>query len=306
VTDPLPSWRDGAARQSIEAFVTAAATEGGPGFIAPAERIAVFDNDGTLWSEQPLYFQFLFALDRVHALAPTQPDWTTRDPFKSLLAEGPAAVAKLGMEDLLAVMNATHSGMSTDAFGDIVRAWLSSARHPHTGKRFDTMIFAPMVELIRYLEGHGFRVFIVSGGGQEFLRAWVERTYGIPPERVIGSYAGLEYGAQDGQPVVMKTAQVGLVDDHAGKPVGIQRFIGRRPAFAFGNSDGDFEMLEWTTSAPGPRFAGLLHHTDGAREFAYDRNASIGKLDRALDAAPARGWTVVDMARDWRVVYAPD
>jgi phosphoglycolate phosphatase-like HAD superfamily hydrolase len=300
----LASWREGPTRQAIVDFVERTTKPGSPDFIAPAERIAVFDNDGTLWSEQPLYFQFLFALDRVRALAPRHPEWKTTAPFKWVLDNDLASLKQSGTKELLAIVAATHAGVTTEEFTSVVRDWMADARHPVSGRRFDAMVFKPMQELMQYLRENGYGTWIVSGGGQEFLRAWCEAAYGIPPHQVIGSYSGLKYQTGD-SPSILKTEQPELIDDHAGKPVGIQRFLGRRPVMAFGNSDGDFEMLEWTTSGPGPRFAALLHHTDGEREFAYDRASFCGKLDRGLDEAPRRGWLLIDMARDWESVYPP-
>ena len=298
----LSTWRDGAAKSAIVDFVQRTTRAGSPDFIAPSDRIAVFDNDGTLWSEQPLYFQFLFAIDRVRALASQHPEWATTDPFKSLLANDMKGFLAGGDKAILAIVEATHAGMTTEAFTAIVREWMAGARHPVTKRRYDSMVFRPMQELMAYLRSNGYGTWIVSGGGQEFLRAWVEATYGIPPQQVIGSYAGLKY-LTGATPTILKTEQPELVDDHAGKPVGIQRFLGRRPVMAFGNSDGDFEMLEWTTTGEGPRFGALLHHTDAAREFAYDRQSHVGQLARGLDEAAARHWVVIDMARDWEVVY---
>ncbi|UHQ18888.1 haloacid dehalogenase-like hydrolase [Lysobacter sp. KIS68-7] len=296
------TWREGPAKQAIVAFVERTTTPGSPDFIAPADRIAVFDNDGTLWSEQPLYFQFLFALDRVRALAPQHPEWTHTEPFRFVLEGHPEKALAGGADSLLPIVEATHAGMTTEQFAQIVRDWMATARHPTKHRRYDSMVFAPMLALMQYLRANGYGTWIVSGGGQEFLRAWVEGIYGIPPQQVIGSYAGLKYAPGD-TPTILKTSQPELVDDHAGKPVGIQRFLGRRPVMAFGNSDGDFEMLEWTTSGRGPRFAAILHHTDAEREFAYDKGAPAGALERALAEAPARKWVVIDMARDWGTVY---
>ena len=303
-SDPLPSWNDGAARRAIVAFVEGATRSGGPDFIAPEARIATFDNDGTLWAEKPMYFQVLFLLDRIRALAPQHPEWRDTEPFKSVLAGDVAGVAATGEHGIVQLMAATHTGMTTDEFSDIVRQWMATARHPASGKPYDQMTFVPMRELLRYLRANGFKTYIVSGGGQEFMRPWVEAAYGVPPEHVVGSYGDLRHELRDGKPVLVKVPTIGLVDDHAGKPVGIQRFIGRRPVFAFGNSDGDFEMLQWTTAGEGKRFAGIVHHTDGKREFAYDRDSKVGKLDKALDAAPGNGWVVVDMAKDWKRVFA--
>jgi len=304
VSDWLPSWRETPTRQAIVDFVLRTTQAGAQDFIAPADRIAVFDNDGTLWSEQPLYFQFLFALDRVRALAAAHPEWKTTTPFKWVIENDMKSLVAAGGKGLMPIIAATHAGVTTEAFADIVRDWLATARHPATHRRYDAMVFKPMQELMAYLRANGYGTWIVSGGGQEFLRAWVETTYGIPPQQVIGSYAGLAY-VPGAQPAILKTEQPELVDDHAGKPVGIQRFLGRRPVMAFGNSDGDFEMLEWTTTGAGPRLGALLHHTDAAREFAYDRASVVGRLDRGLDEAGQRGWVLIDMARDWERVY-PD
>lgn len=300
--DPLPSWRDGPARQAIVGFVERTTKRGSPDYIAPQDRIAVFDNDGTLWAEQPMYFQFLFAIDRVRALASQHPEWKTTEPFKWVLDNDMKSLAAAGDEGLLPIVAATHAGMTTDTFTASVRDWMADARHPTTHRRYDAMVYRPMHELLDYLRANGYGTWIVSGGGQEFLRAWVEATYGIPPQQVIGSYAGLKYVPGD-PPTILKTEQPELVDDHAGKPVGIQRFLGRRPVMAFGNSDGDFEMLEWTTSGPGPRFGALVHHTDAEREFAYDRQSHVGQLARGLDEAGKRGWVLIDMKRDWATVY---
>jgi len=298
----LPSWRDGPTKQAIVDFVERTTKPGSPDFIAPADRIAVFDNDGTLWSEQPMYFQFLFALDRVRALAPQHPEWKTQEPFKWVLENDMKSLAASGEKGLLPIVAATHAGMTTEEFVAIVRDWMADARHPVTKRRYDAMVFKPMQELMQYLRANGYGTWIVSGGGQEFLRAWCEAAYGIPPQQVIGSYAGLKY--QPGaKPSILKTEQPELVDDHAGKPVGIQRFLGRRPVMAFGNSDGDFEMLEWTTTGPGPRFGALVHHTDAEREFAYDRKSPVGQLARGLDEAAQRGWVLIDMKRDWETIY---
>ena len=302
--DRLPSWNDGAARRAIVDFVESTTRAGTSHYIPPEARIAVFDNDGTLWAEKPMYFQLLFVLDRIHALAPQHPEWRDTEPFKSVLAGNIAGVAASGERGAMQLLAATHAGMTTDAFSDIVRAWMASARHPATGKPYDQMTYVPMQELLHYLRANGFKTYIVSGGGQEFMRPWVEAAYGVPPEHVVGSYVDLKFEVRDGTPVLLKVPAIGLVDDHAGKPVGLQRFIGRRPVFSFGNSDGDFEMLQWTTAGEGARFGALLHHTDAAREFAYDRESKVGKLDKGLDAAADNGWVVVDMAKDWKRVFA--
>ena len=274
-----------------------------PYFVPPAERIAVFDNDGTLWGEQPLYVQLAFALDRVKALAPAHPEWKDREPFASLL-KGDVKGALAGGEHAIAeIVMATHAGMTTDGFDAIVRDWIATARHPKTGRPYTEMVYQPMLELLAYLRANGFRTFIVSGGGVEFMRPWTERVYGIPPEQVLGSSIRTRYEVQAGRPVIARLPEIDFIDDKAGKPVGIHKFIGRRPVLAFGNSDGDFEMLEWTTSGSGPRLGLILHHDDSAREWAYDRESSIGRLARGLDEAPKRGWRIVSMKDDWKRIY---
>ena len=301
--DPLPSWNDGAAKAAIVDFVGRVTRDGGPEFVAPGERIATFDNDGTLWGEQPVYVQFAFALDRVKALAPKHPEWTQKQPFKGVLEGDAKAVAASGEHGLLEIMAATHAGNTTEEFSRIVADWIDTARHPKSNRKYTEMVYQPMLELLAYLRANGFKTFIVSGGGVEFMRPWVERVYGIPPEQVVGSRAKVKYELRDGTPVLMRLAEVDLVDDKAGKPVGIHQVIGRRPIAAFGNSDGDFEMLEWTTARPGPHFGLIVHHTDAEREWAYDRSSHIGPLARGLDEAPKRGWIVADMKQDWKVIH---
>jgi hypothetical protein len=301
--DPLPSWNDTASRRAIVAFVEEAVREGAPGFVPPAERIAVFDNDGTLWSEQPMYFQAIFAFDRVRALAGRHPEWREKEPFASVLKGNAEAALAGGERSLLEMTLATHAGMSTEEFESIVRDWLASARHPGTGKRYTEMVYQPMLELLVYLRARGFKTYIVSGGGVEFLRVFAEEVYGVPPEQVIGSSIKTKYEVRGGKPVIVRLPEVSFIDDKEGKPVGIQQHIGRRPILAFGNSDGDFQMLEWTTTGKGPRFGLLVHHTDREREWAYDRKSHVGRLERGLDEAHARGWTVVDMKADWRQIY---
>jgi phosphoserine phosphatase len=302
--DPLPSWSDTAPKRAIVSFVTSVSNEGSPGFVPVAERIAVFDNDGTLWPEQPIYVQVQFAFDRVKALAPSHPEWRTTQPFKAVLDGDPKALAATGEEGMRQVMMATHAGMTTDEFTAIVSSWAASARHPRFQRPYTEIVYQPMLELLAYLRSRGFKTYIVSGSGAEFIRVFAERVYGIPPEQVIGSTTVTELDTRDGRPVLMHRGRIEFVDDKAGKPVAINKFIGRRPVFAFGNSDGDLQMLEWTAAGAGPRFMGIVHHTDGDREYAYDRKSSIGRLDKALDEASAKGWTVVDMKRDWRRVFA--
>lgn len=301
--DLLPSWNDGATKQAIVDFVEAATTEGGPGFIAVPDRIAAFDNDGTLWAEQPAYFQLLFALDRVKALAPDHPEWKDQEPFASLL-KGDLKGALAGGEKAVAqIVMAAHSGMTTDAFAEIVRDWFATARHPTTGRPYTEMVYVPMQELLAYLRDNGFRTFIVSGGGIDFMRVFAEEVYGIPPEQVIGSSGKLQFMMIDGAPVLVKLPEFDFIDDGPGKPVGIQMRIGRKPILASGNSDGDLQMLQYTCIPHGPSFCLYLHHTDADREWAYDRDSHIGRLDKGLDEAAARGWTVVDMKTDWAQVF---
>jgi phosphoglycolate phosphatase-like HAD superfamily hydrolase len=301
--DPLPSWNDGAVRKAILEFVAAATREGGPGFIPPAERIAVFDNDGTLWAEQPMYFQLAFALDRVRQLAPQNPKWKTTEPFASILAKDiPSALAG-GNHAIGEIVMATHAGMTTDEFAKVVSDWLATARHPRFDRPYTECVYQPMLELLAYLRANGFQTWIVSGGGVEFMRVFSERVYGIPPEQVVGSSGKLRFELRDSRPELIKEPAVDFVDDGPGKPVGIQKGIGRRPVLAFGNSDGDQQMLQWTAAGSGKRFLGLVHHTDAEREWGYDRKSPVGQLDKALDEATARGWTVVDMKRDWRRVF---
>ncbi|PAY03732.1 haloacid dehalogenase [Bradyrhizobium sp. UFLA03-84] len=305
-TDPLPSWNDGAPKRAITDFVARVTKQGGPDFVPAAERIATFDNDGTLWTERPFYFQLAFAIDRVRAMAPEHPDWQTRQPFKALLEKDTKALAATGEKGLLQIMAATHAGMTTDAFASSVRDWLASARHPRFNRHYDSLVYQPMLELLAYLRANGFKTFVVSGGGVEFMRPWMERVYGIPPEQVVGSSGVVKFDVRaDGKPELIKEAGVEFIDDGPGKPVGINRFIGRRPIFAFGNSDGDLQMLQWTVAGSGARFAGIVHHTDAVREYAYDRDSKIGRLDKALDAASAGDWTVVDMKQDWNEVFPP-
>jgi phosphoglycolate phosphatase-like HAD superfamily hydrolase len=303
-TDPLPSWNDGAVKKSITDFVARVTTQRSPDF-APAElRIATFDNDGTLWCEQPVYFQVAFAFDRVKAMAPQHPEWKTKQPFKALIDKDMKAFAAQGTKGILEVMAATHTGMTVDEFHKTVLNWTQSARHPRFNKPYPELVYQPMVELLMYLRANGFKTFIVSGGGVEFMRPWVEKAYGIPPEQVVGSSGVVKFEMRpEGKPVLMKLPKNEFVDDGPGKPVGINRFIGRRPIFAFGNSDGDQQMLEWTAAGSGAHFMGLVHHTDAEREYAYDRQSHIGKLDKAWDEAVKLGWTVVDMKADWKIIF---
>jgi len=301
--DWLPSWNDGPSKSRIVAFVETVTDQASQQYVPPSERIAVFDNDGTLWTEQPMYFQFAFALDRVKALAPQHPEWRTQEPFKSVLAGDIAGVVASGQHGLLEMMAATHTGMTEDEFRSIVADWLATARHPRFKRPYTELTYAPMKELLAYLGANGFKTFIVSGGGVEFMRVFSEQVYGVPPEHVIGSSIRTKYELRDGKPVIVRLPEIEFIDDKAGKALGINRYIGRKPILAFGNSDGDFEMLEYTTSAPGPRLGLILHHDDGEREYAYDRKSSVGRLERGLDEAGPRGWVVVSMKNDWRRVY---
>ncbi len=301
--DPLPSWNDGPAKQAIAAFVQAVTSAGAPEFVPPAERIAVFDNDGCLWAEQPAYFQLLFAIDRVKALAPQHPAWKTTQPFKAALEGDMKALATSGEKGLLQLVMATHAGTTPAQFQQIVRDWLATARHPRFNRPYTELVYQPMLELLAYLRANGFKTYIVSGGGIEFVRAWSEEVYGIPPEQVVGSSIKTKYEVRDGVPTLVRLPEINFIDDKDGKPVGINQHIGRRPIAAFGNSDGDFQMLEWVTAGPGPRLGLLVHHDDAEREYAYDRKSHIGRLDRGLDEGPRRGWTLVSIKRDWKTVF---
>ncbi len=303
--DPLPGWREGKTKQAIVDFITQTTHAGSARFVPVPERIAVFDNDGTLWSEQPLYVQFAFALERIKQLSPQHPEWQTQEPYKSVLAGDIRGALGGGEKAIVEVMMATHAGMTSEEFADTAHTWLATARNPQTGRLYRTMTYAPMVELLSYLRSHGYKTYIVSGGGVEFLRVFAQQSYGIPPEQVIGSSITTTYQVRDGTPVLVREPKVHFVDDGPGKPVGINEYIGRRPVLAFGNSDGDFQMLEWTTAGRGPRLGLLLHHDDAAREVAYDRDSPVGKLARGLDEGPGRGWVIVSMKNDWKRVFAP-
>jgi phosphoglycolate phosphatase-like HAD superfamily hydrolase len=305
-SDPLPSWNDGAAKEAIVSFVRATTTQGSPRFVPPAERIATFDNDGTLWAEQPLYFQLLFALDRVKALAPQHPEWKTKEPFASLL-KGDVNKALAGGEKAIAeIVMVTHAGMTTEEFEKIVKDWIATAKHPKTGRLFTQMVYQPMLELLAYLRASGYKTFIVSGGGIEFMRPWTERVYGIPPEQVVGSSIKTKYELRDGKPALVRLPAINFIDDKAGKPVGINSHIGRRPVAAFGNSDGDRQMLEWTQGGGGARLMMLVHHDDAAREWAYGPTSKIGTFSDSLMAeARKQGWVVISMKNDWKTIFAP-
>ena len=301
--DPLPSWTEGRAKQSIFDFVQRVTASGSKDFVPEPERIAVFDNDGTLWAEQPLYFQLVFALDRVKTLAAKHPEWKEKEPFKSVLAGDLKGVVGGGEHALVELVMATHGGTTTEEFEQVVKDWIAAAKHPRFNRPYTECVYQPMLELLEYLRANGFKTYIVSGGGVEFMRPWVERVYGIPPEQVVGSTIKVKYEVRQGTPVLARLPEINFIDDKAGKPVGIHYHIGRRPIAAFGNSDGDFQMLEWTTAGSGPRFGMIVHHDDAKREWAYDRKSSIGKLDRGLDEAAKRGWVVVSMQRDWKFIF---
>jgi hypothetical protein len=303
-TDPLPSWNDGASKQAITGFVARVTQQGGPDFVPPAERIATFDNDGTLWVEHPMYTQLAFILDRVKALAPQHPQWTSTQPFKAVLERDMKAVAAAGERGMVELGMATHAGMTTAEFETIVADWIATARHPRFKRLYTELAYQPMIELLGYLRGNGFKTFIVSGGGVEFMRPWTERVYGVPPEQVVGSSIKTKFQMRDGKPELIRLPELNFIDDGPGKPVGINEFIGRRPIAAFGNSDGDLQMLQWTTLAGGARLGLIVHHTDAEREYAYDRDTLFGRLDKALDAAAANKWVVVDMKTDWKRIFA--
>jgi len=306
--EPLPSWNDGATRSAIVDFVEKVTTEGSPHFVPPAERIATFDNDGTLWCEKPMYVQVMYTVDRVKALAPQHPEWKTQEPFASLLKGDTKKLLESGKKGLAELLAATHTGMTVEEFEASVKDWISTARHPKFDRLYTQMVYQPMLELLDYLRAHEFQTFIVSGGGIEFMRPWTERVYGIPPQQVVGSSLKLKFEMKEGVPVLMRLAEVDLIDDKAGKPVGIRSHIGRRPLFAAGNSDGDLEMLQYTTIPRSdkdttPRLGIIIHHTDAVREYAYDRDSVVGRLDVALNQAPKRGWVVVNMKNDWKQIF---
>jgi len=302
-SDPLPSWNETAPKRAIMTFVEKVTTEGSPDFVPVSDRIATFDNDGCLWAEQPMYFQAFFIFDRIRELAPLHPEWKEKEPFASVLKGDLKAALAGGETALLEMAMATHAGMTTEEFEAIASDWITTAKHPSTGKLYTQMVYQPMLELLAYLRANGFKTFIVSGGGIEFMRPWSERVYGIPPEQVIGSSIKTKFELRDGKPVIVRLPELNFIDDKAGKPAAIQHHIGRRPVMAFGNSDGDFQMLEWTTSGAGARFGLIVHHDDADREWAYDRDSHIGKLDRGLDEGPQRGWTIVSMKNDWISIH---
>jgi phosphoserine phosphatase len=302
-TDPLPSWNDGQTKTSITTFVARVTTQGGADFVPPAERIATFDNDGTLWIEQPMYVQLAFILDRAKALAPQNPGWKTKQPFKAVLDGDLRALAASGEKGLMELVAVTHAGMTAEEFAKIASDWIGSARDHRFKRPYTELVYQPMLELLTYLRANGFKTFIVSGGGIEFMRPWTEKIYGIPPEQVVGSSIKTRFEMQDGRPVLFRLPEINFIDDKVGKPLGINQHIGRRPIAAFGNSDGDLEMLQYTTMSGGVRLGGIVHHTDAEREYAYDRQSHFGKLDKALDAAAINKWTVIDMKNDWKRIF---
>jgi hypothetical protein len=301
--DPLPSWNDGVAKQSIVDFVDEVTNEASPNFVKPADRIATFDNDGTLWSEQPYYFQFQFAFDRVKEMAADHPEWNDNPLFKAALENDMSAVMKSGMKGLMEILMTTHAGMTTDEFEQIVKEWINTVKHPKTNKLYKEMVFQPMLELLDYLRANGFKTYIVSGGGIEFMRPWTEEVYGIPAEQVVGSSIKVKFEMRESTPVLVKLPELDFFDDKEGKPVAINKFIGKRPIAAFGNSDGDLQMLQWTAAGNGKRLMLYVHHTDAEREWAYDRESHIGGLNKGLDEANENGWTIVDMKNDWKKIY---
>jgi hypothetical protein len=303
-TDPLPSWNDGATKQAITEFVARVTRQSGPDFVPPAERIATFDNDGTLWVEHPMYTQLAFALDRVKALAPLHPEWTNTQPFKAALEGDMKTLGASGERGMAELVMATHAGMTIEEFQKIVTDWMATARDARFKRPYTELSYQPMIELLAYLRANGFKTFIASGGGVEFMRPWTERVYGVPPEQVVGSSIKTRFQMRDGRPELFRLPEMNFIDDKAGKPVGINEHIGRRPIATFGNSDGDLEMLQWTTMSGGVRLGMIVHHTDAVREYAYDRDTSFGRLDKALDVAAMNHWVVIDMKNDWKRIFA--
>lgn len=302
-TDALPSWNEGVAKKAIVEFVQRTTNPASPDFVPVEERIAIFDNDGTLWVEQPMYTQLAFALDRVKALAPQHPEWKTEQPFKAVLDGDMKALAASGEPGLMKIIAVTHAGMTSEQFTEIVSRWLATAQHPRFERPYTECVYQPMLEVLTYLRANGFKTYIVSGGGVEFMRPWVSKVYGVPPEQVVGSMIKTRYEVQNGTPVLIRLAEIQFVDDKAGKPEAINAIIGRRPIAAFGNSDGDQQMLEWTAAGKGKPLMLLVHHTDAEREYAYDSKSAFGKLDTALVEANAKGWVVVDMKKDWKTIF---
>ena len=304
--DPLPSWNDGASKQSIVTFVESVTDSGKESYVKPEERIAVFDNDGTLWAEQPVYFQLAFVVDRIKELAPAHPEWKEQQPFKAVLEGDKKALADSGHKGIMELLMVTHAGMTTEEFEEVVTQWLATAKHPRFDRPYTEIVYQPMLELLSYLRANGFKTYIVSGGGIEFMRPWTEKVYGIPPEQVVGSSIKTEFEMRGDGPVLVRKAEIDFIDDKEGKPVGINSHIGRKPIAAFGNSDGDLQMLQWTDAGEGENLMVIIHHTDEEREWAYDKDSHIGRLDKALTQANNNDWTVVDMKQDWKVVFPFD
>ncbi|MFA5098274.1 MAG: HAD family hydrolase [Candidatus Margulisiibacteriota bacterium] len=302
--DPLPSWNNTAPKKAIVAFVEKVTKPVSPGFVQINKRIATFDNDGTLWSEQPVYFQYYFAADRIKALAPKHPEWKKKQPFASILKGDLKSAFSIGDKALMEMFVAAQEGLTTEEFEKVAAAWINKARHPKTKRLYREMVYQPMIELLSYLRASGFKTYIVSGGDRQFMLPWTEKVYGIPPEQVIGSELKMKFELRNGKPVIVALPQLGFINDRDGKPLGIQSRIGRRPIASFGNSDGDLPMMQWTAAGSGPSFCMYIHHTDAKREWAYDRKSAVGRLDKGLDMAKANGWTVVDMKKDWRTVYS--
>lgn len=301
--DPLPSWNEGKTKKAIVEFVTMVTKPGGPNFVPVAERIATFDNDGTLWCEHPMYTQLVYLVDQVKARSAEHPDWKNKEPYKAILADDLKNAWTGGEKHVMEAMMDVHAGMTVDEYEQTVIGWLQTARHPRFRRPYTELIYQPMIELLAYLRANKFKTYVVSGGGIEFMRPWTDKAYGIPPEQIVGSSIKVKFEMREGKPIMMRRRELDLIDDGPGKPVGIQQYIGRRPVMAFGNSDGDLEMLQLTTGSPGPRFGLIVHHTDAEREYAYDRNTTVGRLDKALDLAPKNGWVVVDMKKDWKVIF---
>ncbi len=304
--DPLPSWNEGSTKQAIISFVEKVKQKNTKDFVPASERIVVFDNDGTLWLEHPIYTQLAFALDRVKELAPNHPEWKNQQPFKAVLEGDMKALESLGEKGAFELVMATHAGMTSEEFEEIVNKWFAKARHPRFKVPYTELVYKPMVELLEYLRTNDFKTFIVSGGGIEFMRPWAQKTYGIPPDQVVGSSIKLKYEDRNNKPILLRLPELNFIDDKEGKPVGIENHIGRRPIAAFGNSDGDYQMLEWTTAGDGARLGMIVHHDDAKREYAYDRNTAFGKLDKALDAAKSHGWILISIKDDWKQVFAFD
>ncbi|AUS04364.1 HAD family hydrolase [Pseudotamlana carrageenivorans] len=303
IADPLSSWHDNATKKAITSYVTEVSTSGNPNFIPISDRIATFDNDGTLWSEQPVYFQLFFAMYRIKALAPEHPEWKNKQPFKAVLENDMKALMASGEKGLLELVMASHSGMTAEEFEDLVKDWLAHETHPRFNKPYNEVIFKPMLELLDYLRANNFKTYIVSGGGVEFMRPWTEETYGIPKDQIIGSSVKTEFTFENGKAQIKRLPQIDFIDDKAGKPVGINKFIGKKPVFAAGNSDGDLQMLQYSASSNYKSFQLYVHHTDADREWAYDRESHIGTFDKGLDYAQENGWTIIDMKNDWKVIY---